>query len=60
MCGVVCLGMCVHARAKNLSARVQSSSPHSSERIYATATSKTCKQELDIIILNNRTIFDHA
>ena len=26
-CGVVCLGMCVHARAKNLSARLRSSPP---------------------------------
>ena len=27
VCGVVCLGMCVHARAKNLSARLRSSPP---------------------------------
>ena len=37
---IVCLGMCVHARAKNLSARLRSSPPppppNSSERIYAT------------------------
>ena len=40
VCGVVCLSMCVHARAKNLSARLRSSPPppHSSERIYASAT----------------------